>query len=85
MSKTIFSKVDYDLDSLIKFIALGEIALPDIQRPFVWPNAKVRNLFDSLYRGYPVGYFLFWQNSLAEGTKGYCQINFETRSSNVII
>lgn len=69
MSKTIFSKVDYDLDSLMKFIALGEIALPDIQRPFVWPNAKVRNLFDSMYRGYPVGYFLFWQNAIAENTK----------------
>ena len=40
----------------------GEIGLPDIQRPFVWKNAKVRHLFDSMYKGYPVGYFLFWQN-----------------------
>jgi len=47
---------------LVKFIELGQIGLPDIQRPFVWPNKKVRDLFDSMYRGYPVGYLLFWQN-----------------------
>lgn len=68
MSKTIFNKVDYDLGSLVKAIGLGEIGLPDIQRPFVWKNAKVRDLFDSMYKGYPVGYFLFWQNALAADT-----------------
>ena len=66
MSETVFTKVDYDLASLIKSIALGEIGLPDIQRPFVWKNAKVRDLFDSLYRGYPVGYLLLWRNGLID-------------------
>ena len=66
MSKTVFTKVDYDLGTLVQFIDLGEIGLPDIQRPFVWKNAKVRDLFDSMYRGYPVGYLLFWQNNLSE-------------------
>jgi hypothetical protein len=66
MSETVFTKVDYDLDGLVKFIGLGEIGLPDIQRPFVWKNAKVRDLFDSMYKGYPVGYLLFWQNGLAD-------------------
>jgi uncharacterized protein with ParB-like and HNH nuclease domain len=47
MSETVFTKVDYDLGTLVKFIALGEIGLPDIQRPFIWRNAKVRDLFDS--------------------------------------
>lgn len=64
MSETVFTKVDYDLGSLVKYIGLGEIGLPDIQRPFVWKNAKVRDLFDSMYKGYPVGYLLFWQNAL---------------------
>ena len=64
MSETVFTKVDYDLGSLVKYIALGDIGLPDIQRPFVWKNAKVRDLFDSMYKGYPVGYLLFWQNGL---------------------
>jgi len=66
MSDTVFTKVDYDLGSLVKYIELGEIGLPDIQRPFVWKNAKVRDLFDSMYRGYPVGYLLLWRNGLAD-------------------
>lgn len=67
MSETIFKEVRYDLATLMNFIELGEIGLPDIQRPFVWKNSKVRNLFDSMYQGYPIGYLLFWQNSLSEG------------------
>ncbi len=43
---------------------MGQIGLPDIQRPFVWSNAKVRDLFDSMYRGYPVGFFLFWETGV---------------------
>lgn len=66
MSDTVFTKVDYDLGSLVKYIELGEIGLPDIQRPFVWKNVKVRKLFDSMYRGYPVGYLLLWQNGQAD-------------------
>jgi Protein of unknown function DUF262 len=67
--KTCFKKVDYDLGGLLHYIDIGDIALPDIQRPFVWSNAKVRDLFDSMYRGFPVGYFLFWENVTAGGTK----------------
>ena len=67
--KTCFKKVDYDLSALLHYIDIGDIALRDIQRPFVWSNAKVRDLFDSMYRGFPVGYFLFWENSTGVGTK----------------
>jgi len=67
--KTCFKKVDYDLSGLLHYIEIGDIGLPDIQRPFVWSNAKVRDLFDSMYRGFPVGYLLFWENGLANGTK----------------
>lgn len=67
--KTLFKRVEYDLEGLLHFIDLGDIALPDIQRPFVWTNAKVRDLFDSMYRGFPVGYFLFWENSTDTGIK----------------
>ena len=48
---------------------MGQIGLPDIQRPFVWPNTKVRDLFDSMYRGYPVGYLLFWENAAEVGNR----------------
>ena len=67
MADTLFKQVNYSLGGLIEFIEPGQIGLPDLQRPFVWPNAKVRDLFDSMYRGYPVGYLLFWENGLAPG------------------
>src|SRR5438876_7094166 len=69
MADTVFDPVHYNLASLLQKIELGEIGLPDIQRPFVWKNAKVRDLFDSMYRGYPVGYLLLWQNALTEDSK----------------
>ena len=67
---TLFKEVNYNLTTLIQQIDLGVIGLPDIQRPFVWKDTKVRDLFDSMYKGYPVGYFLFWANANVEGTKG---------------
>ncbi len=66
--KTCFKRVDYDLSGLLHYIDIGDIGLPDIQRPFVWSNAKVRDLLDSMYRGFPVGYLLFWENAV-DGTK----------------
>ncbi len=67
--KTLFKRVDYDVQGLIKYIEMGDIGLPDIQRPFVWSTAKVRDLFDSMYRGFPVGYLLFWDNDSIGGAK----------------
>jgi len=67
--KTCFKKVDYNLSGLLHFIDIGDIGLPDIQRPFVWSNTKVRDLFDSMYRGFPVGYLLFWENANGNGTR----------------
>jgi hypothetical protein len=75
MAETVFKKVDYTLKDLVGYIQIGEIGLPDIQRPFVWKNAKVRDLFDSMYRGYPVGYLLFWQNALTEDAKAIGEEN----------
>ncbi len=69
MSETVFKQVNYDLNSLVNYIELGEIGLPDIQRPFVWKNAKVRDLFDSMYQGYPVGYLLLWQNGFSDDAR----------------
>src|ERR1700748_1565792 len=69
MSNTLFTKVDYTLSSLADAIANGQIGLPDIQRPFVWKNVKVRDLFDSMYRGYPIGYLLFWETGVRPGTR----------------
>lgn len=61
---TRFKNVNYSLNDLVSSIEIGDIGLPSIQRPFVWKNTKVRDLFDSMYKGYPVGYLLLWQNGL---------------------
>ncbi len=58
---SIYTTTSFPLTALIEQIDHGTIGLPELQRPFVWPNVNVRNLFDSLYRGYPAGYLLFWQ------------------------
>jgi uncharacterized protein with ParB-like and HNH nuclease domain len=75
--KTCFKRVDYDLSNLLHYIDLGDIGLPDIQLPFVWSNAKVRDLFDSMYKGFPVGYLLFWENAIVDGPR---QIGAERQS-----
>lgn len=62
LEPTLFKQVNYSLSKLIQDIDIGEIGLPDIQRPFVWNATKVRDLFDSMYKGFPVGYLLFWAN-----------------------
>jgi len=67
--RTVFKRVDYDLAGLLHYIDIGDIGLPDIQRPFVWSSAKVRDLFDSMYQGFPVGYLLFWANGSAGSTR----------------
>ena len=69
MTTSVFKRVDYTLDQLLAGISLGTIGLPDIQRPFIWKPVRVRDLFDSLYQGYPVGHLLLWANPGAEGTK----------------
>lgn len=65
------------IETLLAWVKSGEIAIPEIQRPFVWDSSKVRDLMDSLYQGYPVGYVIAWRNpnvrlkdgSLSEGKK----------------
>jgi hypothetical protein len=62
----IFKTVSWQVGNLVGAIESGTIQLPDLQRPFVWPATKVRDLFDSMYRGYPVGELMFWDVA-AEG------------------
>ena len=65
----IFTTSNVPISSLIEDIDMGKIGLPELQRPFVWPNVNVRDLFDSLYRGYPAGFLLFWKTGAEDGLK----------------
>ena len=66
-----YSVNNYTVDTLLSSIKSGSIAIPEMQRPFVWDGVKVRDLIDSLYKGFPVGYIIVWQNpdvKLKDGT-----------------
>ncbi len=66
-----YSVTPHPIETLLAWVKSGEIAIPEIQRPFVWDSTKVRNLIDSLYQGYPVGYLIAWRNpnvKLKDGT-----------------
>ena len=65
----IFTTSNVPISSLIEDIDMGKIGLPELQRPFVWPNVNVRDLFNSLYRGYPAGFLLFWKTGADGGLK----------------
>lgn len=61
----------YLIESVLAKVREGEIAIPEIQRPFVWDGSQVRDLLDSLYQGYPIGYLIAWRNpdvQLKDGT-----------------
>lgn len=62
MKKQKYSVNQYLVESLLNWVKSGEIAIPEIQRPFVWTAARVRDFMDSLYKGYPVGYVIAWRN-----------------------
>lgn len=65
------------IETVLSWINSNDIAIPEIQRPFVWDATKVRDLIDSLYQGYPIGYLIIWRNpnirlkdgKVAEGKK----------------
>ena len=78
----VFKTTDYTIGKLMDDIEIGDIALPDIQRPFVWYKkiSKVRDLFDSIYRGYPIGYLLFWENA---NRSDYKNIGFDEKKRKI--
>jgi len=66
-----YSVIQEPIETLLAWVKSGEIAIPEIQRPFVWEAVQVRNLLDSLYSGYSVGYLIAWRNPtvrLKDGT-----------------
>jgi len=71
MSTQRYSVTPHPIETILTWVKSREIAIPEIQRPFVWDSTKVRNLLDSLYQGYPVGYLIAWKNPnvrLKDGT-----------------
>lgn len=77
MNEQKYSVNQHLIETIITWVKSSEIAIPEIQRPFVWDSSQVRDLMDSLYQGYPVGYIIAWRNpnvrlkdgSVSEGKK----------------
>ena len=57
----IFNNVNTDLRELLGNVHSGRLGLPDLQRPFVWQNSKIKNLYDSLIKGFPIGTIMIWE------------------------
>jgi len=57
-----YSVNNFPVEIILNWYKSREIAIPEIQRPFVWDSTQVRNLLDSLYQGFPIGYLIVWRN-----------------------
>ena len=60
MAKELFERIDRKVGDLIADIQAGKVGLPDLQRPFVWKDNKIRDLLDSMINGFPIGYVMIW-------------------------
>ena len=59
------AKAEASVEELVSMIERGELRLPEMQRQYVWRSTRVRDLLDSLYRGYPSGAILLWETDEA--------------------
>lgn len=62
MAREIFTQINRTVFELLTDVSNGRIGLPDLQRPFVWKDSKVRNLLDSMLKGFPIGYIMLWES-----------------------
>ena len=62
MGKELYTNIPRKVGELISDVKNGRIGLPDLQRPFVWKDNKVRDLLDSMLRGFPIGYIMLWES-----------------------
>lgn len=61
MAEPLFTRVDRPIGQLVSNVVEGRVGLPDLQCPFVWKDSDVRDLLDSMLRGYPIGYCILWE------------------------
>ena len=62
MAKEIYKNIPRSVGDLLRDVEIGRIGLPDLQRQFVWKDNKVRDLLDSMLKGYPIGYIILWDS-----------------------
>lgn len=62
MATELFKNIPSKVGNLVRDVRIGKIGLPDLQRPFVWKDNKIRELYDSMLKGYPIGYIMLWES-----------------------
>ena len=87
MAKEIYTNYSVPVGTLIDDVKSGRTGLPDLQRPFVWKDNKVRDLLDSMINGFPIGYVILWNSPDAYNNSKTIGINEKTykRPSNLVI
>lgn len=75
MGQEIFTNIPSKVGEILIDVRNGKIGLPDLQRPFVWPDRKVRELLDSMMKGYPIGYIMLWSSPEGYGNASHIGTN----------
>ena len=83
MSQQLFKNVPYDLRTLLNDVNIGRIGLPDLQRPFVWKDNKIRELLDSMIKGFPIGYIMLWESPQIYDSNKSGHIGIETKKIDI--
>lgn len=71
MGKELFDNIPSKVADLLSNIKNERIGLPDLQRHLVWKDNKVRELLDSMMKGYPIGYIMLWTSPDDYENTGY--------------
>ena len=82
---TLFKRADLTVEMLLSEIQSGATGLPDLQRPFVWSDSKVRDLLVSMLKGYPIGFVITWESPNAVKAKQIGQIEHAYETPNKLI
>lgn len=81
----VFNITTLKISQLVTKIETGDIALPELQRHFVWENKKVRDLIDSLYKGLPTGLLILWDVGIVEDNFKQIGSNKPSHPTSLII
>lgn len=81
------ARAEKTVEELVTMIEKGELRLPEMQRRYVWRSTRVRDLLDSLYRGYPSGAILLWETDTEVPLQemAVSQENASIRSTNLLL
>ena len=79
------ARQDVSVSELVNMVTRGELQLPEMQRQYVWRATRVRDLLDSLYRGYPSGLILAWRTNEIVGTRDFAVATDKSESKQTML